>query len=332
MITVTIYICTGQAESEQALIDLQALQETIPHRLVTLDIASESALSEKYGKSAPVVEAGPYQIQAPFSKQDLQVLLGAARDRSTHLEAVGDQRYNERLKKGHIISRADSFSFWLSNHYMLVFNLIVLVYVGLPFMAPVLMKAGADGAASVIYKIYSVLCHQLAFRSWFLFGEQPAYPRALAQVSGWITYEQATGFDSLNLSQARAFLGNAMLGFKIAICERDVAIYGSILLFGLVFSATGRKMRSLPWYVWLIVGIVPIAIDGFSQLPSLTTYSFLAWLPMRESTPLLRTITGGLFGFTTAWFGYPYVEESMLETRSILARKKAVVAKDAEQS
>jgi hypothetical protein len=44
-------------------------------------------------------------------------------------------------------------------------------------------------------------------------------------------------------------------------------------------------------------------------------------IPYRESTPLLRTITGFLFGFLTAWFGYPYVEESMSENRKYLESK-----------
>jgi hypothetical protein len=44
-------------------------------------------------------------------------------------------------------------------------------------------------------------------------------------------------------------------------------------------------------------------------------------LPYRESTPFLRTLTGGLFGLTTAWFGYPYVEETMRDARELLTTK-----------
>jgi hypothetical protein len=45
-------------------------------------------------------------------------------------------------------------------------------------------------------------------------------------------------------------------------------------------------------------------------------------LAFRESTPILRVITGGLFGFFTAWFGYPMVEETMTETRRIMSVKR----------
>jgi uncharacterized membrane protein len=63
---------------------------------------------------------------------------------------------------------------------------------------------------------------------------------------------------------------------------------------------------------------VPIALDGLSQLLSQPPLNIL---PYRESTPMLRTITGFLFGFMTAWFGYPYVEESMSENYKYLGIK-----------
>jgi hypothetical protein len=78
---------------------------------------------------------------------------------------------------------------------LLVVNILVLVYVGLPVLAPVLMKANLESPPAVIYKVYSGLCHQLAYRSWFLFGEQPVYPRAAAGVEGYKTFHEATGLD-----------------------------------------------------------------------------------------------------------------------------------------
>jgi uncharacterized membrane protein len=54
----------------------------------------------------------------------------------------------------------------------------------------------------------------------------------------------------------------------------------------------------------------------------------LAWLtpilPYRESTPFLRVLTGFLFGFGTAWFAFPTIEESMRETRKLFIKKFTV--------
>jgi len=97
-------------------------------------------------------------------------------------------------------------------------------------------------------------------------------------------------------------------------------------LFALIYAATGRRLPKMNWLVWFIVGIVPIGLDGFSQLFSQFPSAFIqSLLPYRESTPLLRTLTGFLFGFSTAWFMFPLIEESMVETRRLLSKKFAIL-------
>ena len=324
MITVTLFYRQDCPECDQVENDLNNLQGQFPHRLAKIDISADAATNEKYANRIPVVQIGPYKLEKSITQQDLQVALGAAQDRQSYLEK-NDEEFQRRQIKGKTISGTDRFSLWVSNHYMWLFNFFVFLYVGLPFLAPVLMEERLEAPAKVIYTIYSPLCHQLAFRSFFLFGKQPYYPRALADISGVVTYEQLTGNPKLDLLQARAFIGNDVTGYKVAICERDVAIYGSLLLFGVVFALTGRKIKSLPWYFWIVLGLIPIGLDGFSQLPSLAGWDFLSWLPIRESTPFLRVLTGTLFGATTAWYLYPMIEESMRETHVMLVRKLAVV-------
>jgi peptidoglycan/LPS O-acetylase OafA/YrhL len=52
-----------------------------------------------------------------------------------------------------------------------------------------------------------------------------------------------------------------------------------------------------------------------------------ALVPFRESTPLLRYMTGLLFGIGTAWFGYPLVEATMRDSRSLLQAKAERIAR-----
>ena len=166
------------------------------------------------------------------------------------------------------------------------------------------------------------MCHQLAFRSYFLFGEQMVYPRQVAGLKDLVSFEQATGLDTNDLIAAHNYVGNDLLGYKVALCERDVAIYGGVLLFGLVFSLSGRRFPILSWWVWILLGIAPIGFDGVSQLISQLHIAFINQIfPFRESTPFLRTLTGGLFGIITAWFAYPLVELSMKDNQKILAVK-----------
>ena len=331
MLTVTLYTRPECHLCEQAKADLQTLQDRFPHCLVEIDIDSDPDLQSAYALDIPVVEVGPYCLRAPFTPQDLQKTLGAARDRQAHLERIDDngcavgnhKAYRSAVARGQTITSSDRVSYWLSRHYLAIINLLLLLYVGLPFLAPALKKAGANGAAEVLYKIYSPLCHQWAFRSFFLFGEQLYYPHSAANMPGVTTFEAATGITDQNdpfRLVARQFEGNQVLGFKVALCERDVAIWGSMLLFGLIYAMTGRRIPGLPWWAWILLGMLPAGLDGLSQLVSqLQIPAIQTLLPYRESTPFLRTLTGFLFGFTTAWFSFPVVEEAMADTRRLLA-------------
>jgi uncharacterized membrane protein len=331
MITVTLYTRNECHLCEQAKDDLISLRDEIPHKLVEIDIDGNRNLEIAYGFEIPVVEVGPYKLKAPFTRQELKMTLGAARDRVIDLQGIDEERFQTQLARGWTISKTDKFSYWISNHYMFVFNLFVLLYLGLPFLAPVMMSKGLVVPATLIYRGYGVMCHQFAFRSWFLFGEQPAYPRAAAEVEWLGSYEDTIGLDPNDQWGARRYVGEEGIGYKVALCERDVAIYGGILTFGLLFSITGKRIKSIPWYVWLLVGIAPIALDGFSQIlsqPPLNVIPPMNLLAYRESSPILRSITGFLFGFMTAWFGYPLVEETMVDTRHYLAAKFARVQAD----
>lgn len=331
MLTVALYGRKGCHLCDEVKAELEALQTQFPHRLAEVDIDSDPALKAKYDLDIPVIEVGPYVCKAPITKQKLQMYLGAATDRKNQLEKLGDQDYLARVLKGQKISTSDRVSFWIARHYLFILNLFVFIYIGLPFLAPTLMEAGAELPARAIYMIYKPLCHQFGFRSFFLFGEQPYYPLAEANISGVKTFEQVTQISDLDdpysptRFAAREYIGDATVGYKIALCERDTAIYLAMLAFGLLFAATGRKLKPLHWALWLLIGVAPIGLDGFSQLFSQFNWEWLAsLLPYRESTPILRALTGALFGFMTAWFAYPNIEESMGETRQYYVKKVAV--------
>ena len=331
MLTVTLYARKDCGLCDEAKAELAALENEFPHRLAEVDIESDPALLKKYLVSIPVLEIGPYTLTAPITKEQLRMTLGAASDRRGQLEKIGGSAYEARVRRGQEITTSDRISNWISRHYLLLLNLFMAIYVGLPFLAPTLMKAGLELPARAIYTIYSPLCHQFGFRSFFLYGEQIAYPLEEAKVTGLKTFEEITGFkdlsnpNSISRLQARQFVGNETVGYKVALCERDVAIYFGLLLFGVIFGLTKRRIPPLHWALWLFIGLGPIGLDGFSQLFSQFNFPWLSQIiAYRESTPFLRVLTGALFGLSTAWFAYPYIEESMAETRQFFIKKFAV--------
>lgn len=251
----------------------------------------------------------------------------------------------------------DKFILGFSRRWGLFITLLAGLYAGLPFVAPVAQHYGVQPVADVLYTMYSPVCHQFAFRSWFLFGEQTVYPRERAGVSGVRSFEEYASeepyfqdffggpvdpsiLDNDLSFAAKQFRGSERMGYKVAFCQRDVAIYASIALFGIVFTllrGAGVKIPYLPFWAYILIAIAPIGLDGFSQLfanPPFNGFG-LGIYPIRESTPLLRVLTGSLFGLGNAWLAFPYIEESMLETRDMLEQKLAaagVLAPRAEDS
>jgi uncharacterized membrane protein len=240
-----------------------------------------------------------------------------------------------------LVITIDLIVYWLSKRWVSVFSVLVGIYVGLPILAPILMQVGLTGPAGAIYRVYSPFCHQMASRSFFLFGEQYAYPRAIAgsdlepiesYMAGILEFENVSTDPAewtTFLLPARRFLGNEQLGFKMALCERDIAIYGFVFIGSVLYGLLRKRYRIKPMPLWLffLVGIGPIALDGFSQLFSqyataVEPLSFVSnILVLRESTPFMRFFTGALFGFSLVWLTYPHIDKGMQDTERQLAEK-----------
>jgi len=325
MIQVTLFIYGNDSRLLQIERYLSELQGEFPHQLNVVDISQDPVLVEAFNDKAPVLDVGMFRLIRTFEKEEIKYAFLKANERLHEAQSKGNEIMVRRITQSVQMNGADRFSRWFSRHYMVLLNGFTFLYLFFALLAPSFMKIGWERPAKIIYKIYSPLCHQLAFRSFFLFGEQPYYPRELAGVEGVITYGQATGLNENDVQAARNFLGNESLGYKMALCQRDMAIYGAIFVFGVIFSITGKKIKPLPWYLWILIGLGPIGLDGFSQLLSQTGLGIFGWLLLRESTPLLRSMTGLFFGLATAWFGFPYLEESVQENRLEMALKYAIV-------
>lgn len=89
--------------------------------------------------------------------------------------------------------------------------------------------------------------------------------------------------------------------FQVAICERDLALYGGACLAGIAFAVARRRVKSLPLPVWLVL-IAPLILDGVTQLVGL-----------RTSTWQLRALSGLLASGATVWLVYPYLQQGFAE-------------------
>jgi uncharacterized membrane protein len=245
---------------------------------------------------------------------------GDINDRTPAAEDIlneAQRRLQERTRQKTSLQRAwvDGLNrgvFWLACHWLAVFNALMALFLGGALLPPVFLKFGLPGVADVLYAIYHPLCHQFPFRSWFFFGPQLTYPlTAPIRVS--------------EMNALRSFIGDAHMGYKTALCQRDVAIYGSMLLTGLIYGVLRRRKSIQPWPMWryFAFGILPMMLDGGIQWISYAVWLYfptLVKIPF-ETTPLMRTLTGALFGLGIVAAAYPYLNEYFEDVRRVLQQK-----------
>ena len=136
--------------------------------------------------------------------------------------------------------------------FLLFFILCFLI-----IFAP-LIKDSCQDIANSIYYFFSFLCHQIPERCFSIKD---------------ITF---------------GFIKNEN---KLPVCSRDFGFYLSALIgLSLCFFIDLKKL-SKKIYIVFVIAILPLAIDGITQI-----------LGLRESTNLIRFLTGIFAGFSSAIF------------------------------
>lgn len=94
-------------------------------------------------------------------------------------------------------------------------------------------------------------------------------------------------------------------GHQLGLCARNFSIYTSMFLASLIFTISKKRVPGIPWWIWVLM-ILPMAWDGITQM-----------FGLRESTWVLRVITGTLFGLGNIWFVLPLIQKTLDETPTI---------------
>ncbi len=178
-------------------------------------------------------------------------------------QALGEPVTQMRGRGRDLVLLLNRLILGIANHWLLLLNSAVGLCVGLPVLAPLLMARGQTRLSNAIYLFYRIVIR-------------------------------------CHQMPSRSFF---IAGHQMALCQRDMAIYGSIFLAGVAYSLVRGRVRPLPIWAFVLL-ITPMAVDGTLQL-----------LGVLESTPLRRLITGGLFGLACVLLAFPYLEEGFQEIR-----------------
>lgn len=244
------------------------------------------------------------------------------------------------LQQRKTLMRTLSALLWCLDHWILIFTLLLGAVNLLPFLAPVFMRLGWETPARLIYLLYSTMCHQMAQRSFFLFGAQPMYNIAELPV-------MLTGGKLAEMEALRAFIGSADLGWKVAWSDRMVYMYGGLWLAGILYGLLRRRRVIRPLsLVGFVLLLFPMVIDGGTHLISdvaggltggfryqnqwlaaLTGDVLPSWFYVGDAlgsfNSWMRLISGLMFGFALVWLAYPYLNRAIVETAEELRAKLA---------
>lgn len=240
----------------------------------------------------------------------------------------------DNTKKRLFLIRA---TYFFVRHWLVLFLAFFGIYNLLPFAAPVAMRLDWTPIGTTIYSLYSTQCHQMAQRSFFLFGAQSMYnleelPLTLA------------GKPSQDMLTLRDFRGSEVFGWKVAWSDRMVYMYGSLWIISIVYWVSSRHRPWKPLRIWVcVLLLVPMAVDGITHLSSdgnslsagfrydnawLATLtdqvfpaSFYRGDALGSFNSLMRLITGMLFAVATAGLALPFLDREMKRSESILAAK-----------
>ena len=148
-----------------------------------------------------------------------------------------------------------------------------------------------------IHTIYSPLCHQLTSRSFCFFPKKASV-------------EDCYSSSEFKSSKERVVIKEGVKGYKFPVCSRDVGFYLALFIGGLYYTPSNSNKREskqnslvkTPPPIFLIIAILPLALDGMTQ-----------FIGLRESTNSIRLITGIIAGFVVPFYLIPMFSNILIK-------------------
>ncbi|HUS14617.1 MAG TPA: DUF2085 domain-containing protein [Chloroflexia bacterium] len=130
-----------------------------------------------------------------------------------------------------------------------------------------------------------------------------------------------------------------LLGYQVAYCYRNSAIYSTMFLTGLLYGAVRRRrpggslvglLRPMRWQIFVFL-LIPVAVDGLSHMLGYRETN--AWFDTLTGGRLgdfsvgdtlgtlnwwLRVVTGALFGYAVVRLAFPWIERAFDESRRMV--------------
>lgn len=160
--------------------------------------------------------------------------------------------------------------------YMIFIAIIFLPIVITPFIVE------NEILFNFFHDVYSYTCHQKIERSFCLYNNF-SFGNCIKEN------------ESIKGREIRILEINGERRVKFPVCARDFSLYLSMFISGLIYPfLRSTNEKKLPPIIFLVLALIPIGLDGLTQL-----------IGLRESNNLLRFITGFIAGFALPFYIIP---------------------------
>ena len=201
----------------------------------------------------------------------------------------------------------------MKSAYLIYLGFLFLVIITI-LIAPAFALINENGFASFIYNVYVPTCHQWIYRSSCIFSNGNNYwigncidstknesittqfTSASKRWDGVFNYSR----DQIGLNRAEKVEYRNVVGYKFANDDRNIGLYLFMFLGGTVLPFVWKKPY-IPYVGYLVLGILPFAIDGTGQL-----------LGFWESTNIIRFVTGAIAGIAATVYVYAFLNNSQM--------------------
>jgi uncharacterized membrane protein/glutaredoxin len=294
---VTVFTKPGCHLCDDALHLIDGMTRRYDIQLTEVNILDDMAVYEEYRTLIPVVQVTDVRVGrlvAPIIEPELHSYFTMARQviAGNRIGGGGSGGSGNSVLPPQRESVFDRIASYVGRHWLRLTCIVLAIFVGLPWLAPVFAAMGWWGLADPIYTAYTLSCHQLPERAGQVFG------------------------------------------YQVAFCYRNTALYGGLLLFGIIYGlARDGKLRSfswltkpLPWWGFVLF-LLPMAMDGFTHMFGLRENfdwtmdsSFGSFYIGSQPWSLnwwLRIITGLTAALGAVWFAFPRMQHAVDEAERL---------------
>ncbi|MFL5732456.1 MAG: DUF2085 domain-containing protein [Chloroflexia bacterium] len=286
---VTVYTKPGCHLCEDLLDLLDRMAPQYNLQVTEVNILDDMALYDAFHEEIPVldIEDGRLgRLKAPIDEPSLRTAFEVARRGLS----TGGRSVVTTPKPDPLVDRIARY---IGRHWLMLVSIVLGIFVGLPWLAPIFAALGWWNVANPIYTAYALTCHQLPERAGTVFGYQVAF----------------------------CYRNTALYG--------GTFFFG--LLYAAALSDKWPRLRwmktPIPWWGAALL-VLPMAVDGMTHLLGLRDNmanmvadpSFGAFYIGSQPFSLnwwLRIITGLLAALGVVWFAYPRMERAVEDAENM---------------